>query len=350
MNHTVHFLIPGDLEARTGGTLYDRRIMTGLVALGWRVELHSLSARFPLPDATALHAADTVLAALPEQALTVIDGLALGAMPTVVAAHRDRLRLIALVHHPLALETGLAETVRQQLYLSEREALRYVCQVIVTSSSTARALAAYDILPEQCIVIVPGTDPTPLAEGSSSDELTLLCVASLTPRKGHAVLFHALARLKDQPWRLRCVGSTYLDPTTAAEISALAERLEISARIVFSGQLGEAALALEYQQADVFVLPSWYEGYGMALAEALAHGLPIVSTTAGAIPDTVPADAGLLVAPGDEVALAEALAQMMRDSDLRGRLAAGAQNARQHLPDWPTACIRFATALTAISR
>ncbi len=346
--NSVHFLIPGDPDTRTGGYLYDRRIMAGLAALGWRVELHRLSATFPKPDAAALDQADTVLAALPEQELAVIDGLALGAMPTVAANHRNRLRLVALVHHPLALETGLTEVERRQLYASEREALRQVRGVIVTSPSTARALADYDISPEQCAVVVPGTDPAPLAQGSGSAELALLCVASLTPRKGHAVLLRALARIKYYYWRLRCAGSADLDPATAADLSVLAETLGLSERLEFLGELDESALAGEYQQADVFVLPSYHEGYGMALAEALAHGLPIISTTAGAIPDTVPADAGLLVRPGDDAALAEALARVMTDAELRQRLATGACAARQHLPDWPTTCAAFAAALAAI--
>lgn len=344
----VHFLIPGDPDTRTGGYLYDRRIMAGLAALGWRVELHRLSAAFPMPDAAALDQADAALAALPEQVLAVIDGLALGAMPAVAEKHRNRLRLVALIHHPLALETGLTEVQRQQFYASEREALRHVRRVIVTSPNTARALADYDIAPEQCAVVVPGTDPASAAAGSGSVELALLCVASLTARKGHAVLLRALARLKNHPWRLRCAGSADLDPVTAAELSLLVETLGFSGRIEFLGQLGEAALAHEYQRADVFVLPSFYEGYGMALTEALAHGLPIISSTAGAIPDTVPTDAGLLVTPGDDVALAHALRQVMTNPDLRRRLAFGARAARQNLPDWPTVSFRFAAALLKV--
>ena len=343
----VHFLIPGDLETRTGGYLYDRRIMAGLAARGWRVDLHRLDASFPLPTSAALAEADVVLAALPDQALAVVDGLALGAMPAVAARHRDRLRLAALVHHPLALETGLDEATRQRLYASERAALQQVRGVIVTSPSTARALADYGMRPEQCAVVLPGTDPAPLAEGSGGEGWTLLCVASLTPRKGHAVLFRALARLTSPPWRLRCAGGD-LDPTTAADLRTLAAELGLAGRIAFLGQLEQAALAIEYQRADGFVLPSYHEGYGMALAEALARGLPIISTTAGAIPDTVPAEAGLLVPPGDEAALTEALARVMTEPGLRERLAAGARAARQALPDWPTTCARFAAALAAI--
>ena len=195
---------------------------------------------------------------------------------------------------------------------------------------------------------LPGVDPVPLATGSGGHELTWLCAASLTPRKGHAVLLRALARLKDRAWRLRCAGSDAHDPITAAGLRTLADELDLSGRVAWLGELENEALNAAYQQASGFVLPSFHEGYGMVLAEALARGLPIISTTAGAIPDTVPAEAGLLVPPGDEMALAEALARFMDEPKLREHLAAGARAARETLPDWPAASARFARALEAV--
>ena len=345
---SVHFLVPGDPDTRTGGYLYDRRIMAGLTALGWRVELHRLDASFPTPTPDALQAAVAILAALPARALTVVDGLALGAMPAAVAPQRERLRLVGLVHHPLALETGLDEALRRQLYRSECEALRAVRQIIVTSPHTERALADYRIAPERCLVVSPGTDPAPLATGSTDETPTLLCAASLTPRKGHAVLLRALARLKQLPWRLRCAGSATLDPVTAARLHALTGELALADRVAWLGELNAGALADHYLEADLFVLPSFYEGYGMVLAEALARGLPIVSTTAGAIPDTVPAGAGLLVPPGADAVLAAALSRVLTEPEYRQQLAAGARAARGALPDWPSACARFAAALAAM--
>ena len=344
----VYFLIPGDPDRRTGGTIYDRRIMAGLAALGWSVALQRLDASFPAPTPAALAEADCVLAAMPNQSLAVIDGLALGAMPEVAAAHGDRLRLIGLVHHPLALETGLDEAQRQRLLFSEREALRQVRQVIVTSPSTVRALVDYDVAPERCAVVLPGVDPAPLATGSGRREFTWLCTASLTPRKGHAVLFRALARLKDRAWRLRCAGGDVHGPATAAHLRTLVGELGLSDRVEWLGELETVALEAAYQQADGFVLPSFYEGYGMVLAEALARGLPIISTTAGAIPDTVPVNAGLLVPPGDEAALAEALVRFLDEPGLRERLAAGARAARETLADWSVVSTRFAGELEEV--
>lgn len=344
----VCFVVPGDPDRRTGGTIYDRRMMTGLAARGWPVAWQRLDASFPDPTPAALTEADALLGALPTQTLVIIDGLALGAMPELAAAHRHRLRLVGLVHHPLALETGLDDAQRQRLFRSECAALSHVRQVVVTSPETARTLADYHVPPERCAVVLPGTDPAPLASGSSGAELALLCAASLTPRKGHAVLFRALARLRDYPWRLRCAGSAAHDPATAAQLRALLDTLGLADCIELAGELDRAALDAAYQQADVFVLPSFYEGYGMVLAEALARGLPIVSTTAGAIPDTVPATAGLLVPPGDEDALVAALARMLREPTLREQRAAGARAVRQTLPDWPTATARLAKILEAV--
>jgi len=103
------------------------------------------------------------------------------------------------------------------------------------------------------------------------------------------------------------------------------------------------------RDADVFVLPSFHEGYGMVFAEALAHGLPIVATTAGAIPDTVPGDTGLLVPPGDVRALSEALRRVVEDTALRTRLAAAARRAGRRLPDWPAAVDRWLAGLDVLA-
>lgn len=344
----LHFAVPGDPATLTGGYLYDRRIVEALRAGGRQVAVHSLSAAFPRPDAAALAHARGVLAAIPPGATVVVDGLALGAMPGVAAQHSPRLDLVALVHHPLADETGLDAARAQRLRRSERRALAAARRVIVTSAATARSLAAdYGVASARIAVVEPGTDPAPLARGSGGDTPALLCVASLTPRKGHAVLLDALARLRGRRWRLTCAGSAQRDPATAAALREQARRLGLLERIEFAGELPPAALGALYDRADAFVLASYHEGYGMALAEALARGLPVVSTTAGAIPGTVPPDAGLLVPPGDAAALSVALARLLDDATLCAALAAGARAARARLATWDDAAARFAAALAA---
>lgn len=342
----LHFAVPGDLETLTGGYLYDRRIVAELRAAGWSVTMLPLDPSFPHPDAAAREHARCALAAIPDGATLVLDGLALGALPELAAGQARRLNLVALVHHPLAEETGLDAATAARLRESERRALAAVGRVIATSAATARALAhGYGVAASRIAVVEPGTDPAPLARDSGGGGLSLLCVATLTPRKGHAVLFEALARVAERRWRLVCAGSAERDPATAAALTAQLTRLGIARRVELAGELAPAALDVLYNRADAFVLASYHEGYGMALAEALARALPVVSTTAGAIPDTVPAGAGLLVPPGDTVALAAALARLLDDDSLRTRLAAGARAARDRLPTWSAAAAGFAAAL-----
>jgi glycosyltransferase involved in cell wall biosynthesis len=338
-------VLPGDPLTPTGGYEYDRRIAAGLRALGWAVTVHALDASFPAPTPAAHAAARAAFARIPDGATVLVDGLALGALPEVAAAEARRLRLVALVHHPLADETGLEPARAEALRRSEAQALAAVQCVVTTSGTTARGLARYGVPPERIAVIEPGTDPAPLAGGSGGPGVALLCVAAVVPRKGHAVLIDALSGLADRDWILTCVGSLARSPQTVAALEHRIAALGLAHRVTLRDAVDRATLDACYARADVFVLPTFHEGYGMALAEALARGLPVVSTRAGAVPETVPSDAGLLVPPGDPAALRDALARVLDDAALRARLAAGARRARARLPDWDAACVCLAAAL-----
>jgi len=307
--------------------------------------LRGLSDRFPFPDRAALEAADRLLATIPDDTLVVIDGLALGAMPAQAKAHARRLRLVGLVHHPLALETGLAPGDARHVHESERRALAVVRRVLVTSRATSDALSTYGVAPSRVGIVEPGTDRRPQAHGTRGNTPAMLCVAALVPRKGHALLLDALHRLGDRPWRLVCAGSLERSPQTVTALRRQLIALGLEGQVQLLGQVDEAFLERCYTGADLFVLPSYHEGYGMALAEALAYGLPVVSTRAGAIPHTVPADASVLVPPGDSVALADALATLLDDAGLRQRLASAARRAAATLPGWADAAARFAAEL-----
>jgi glycosyltransferase involved in cell wall biosynthesis len=277
--------------------------------------------------------------------MPVIDGLALPAFADLVDRSSS---WIALIHHPLALETGLTAPEAAALDAIERRLVPLAARVIVTSQQTAADLAGYEFSQARIGVVLPGTAPAPLARGSGGPGLGLLCVASLTPRKGHLILLEALARLADLDWHLALVGSPEHDPQTAAAIRQAVSDLGLTGRVDLTGELDEAGLAPHYHRADLFVLASYHEGYGMALAEALARGLPIVSTTAGAIPGTVPAGAGILVEPGDPAALAGALGRIMNEPSLRAGLAAGAAAERARLPSWQDAAAAFAAELDRV--
>ncbi len=343
----LHLLVPGDPETLTGGYAYGRRIAAALRARGWGVETHTLYASFPRPTQAALAHAEETLAALPADALVLVDGLAYGAMPRLAGDAAARLRLLALVHHPLAAESGLDGSVQRALRESEREALAAARGVVVTSRATAHALADYDVPASRVAVVEPGTDPAPLARGSQGAGLHLVCVATLTPRKGHLTLLDALATLADRDWRLTCAGSAERDPDCARAVRERAR--DLGERVRLLGELDAPALAALYDGADAFVLATRMEGYGMALAEALARGLPVVATRVGAVPDTVPQDAGMLVPPDDPGALAAAIASLLDDPRLHARLAAGARRARATLPRWEDAASRLAAALARLA-
>ncbi|MGE5154511.1 MAG: glycosyltransferase family 4 protein [Bdellovibrio bacteriovorus] len=338
------FLVPGDLNTPTGGYRYDGRLIQGLRSLGWRVEHRALDPSFPHPSRTALQAAERRLAGIPDGETVVVDGLALGALPESAEVHGRRLALVGLIHHPLWLETGLDGHSAETLRRSEVRALSRTARVVVTSRATARLLQDQGTPASRIRVVVPGVDPAPVSVGSPGQAVQLLCVATLTPRKGHDLLLRALAGLRALPWQLHCVGSLDRDPSWAAGLLALRRDLGLEGRVVFAGALDEAGLARAYTGADLFVLPTRFEGYGMVVAEALARGLPVVATRTGAIPDLVPPEAGILVSPGEPAALGEALGRALVDGGLRRRLAAGARAAGPRLPTWEDAARDFAAA------
>ena len=357
------FLVPGALDQVTGGYLFDRQVVEGLRAAGREVVVAELAGRYPDADAPACAAAALALARLPDGHAAVIDGLALPAFVDFLAREAQRLRLVGFVHHPLSLETGLSAAEGRRYAVLEAGLWPLLRGVLCPSADTARAVIAAGVPPSRVAVAMPGTrkpgaarpelaprgEPATGAARSGAPAgtrvpgaLRLLAVATVTPRKGHRLLIEALAGLSDLNWQLSCVGSLERDPACAQSLRQAIAACGLAARVTLSGEQSPERLADAYREADLFVLPSFHEGYGMAFAEALAHGLPVVATRAGAIPDTVPSEAGLLVPPGDAAALREALRRVLTDADLRSDLAAGARRAGAALPDWPTAVRRWA--------
>lgn len=348
MSHRLDFIVPGDPGQRTGGYLYDARIVEALRRLGWTVAIHGLPGRFPDADGTARDALHDTLAALPAGRRVVIDGLALGGLPEVAIEHAGRLRLVALVHHPLADELGLDPVLRRCLLASERAALAAVRMAVTTSAFTARRLLDFGLRAERIRWVEPGVAEFPLA-AADGESPRLLCVASLTPRKGQDVLVRALERVRALPWQCTLVGSTSRDPGYANEVAALVRRTGLEDRIRLAGECADAALHEAYAAADLFVLPSHYEGYGMVVVEAIAAGLPVLTTTGGALAATLPPGAGLQVPPGDVDALAGALAGLIGDRTHRLRLRDGARRARASLRSWTQAGEAFAAALAELA-
>lgn len=323
--------VPGDPDQPTGGTLYDRRVMAEIAGRGRAVAWLQLPGGFPLPTAEALAETARALAATPEGATVVVDGLALGALPPGLLV-RGR-KWIALVHHPLALETGLTRADRDRLAASERAALAVCAGVIVTSHATRATLERdYAVSPMRVTVAEPGTDPRPRASGGTPP--MLLSVGAVTRRKAHAQLIDALYWARGLDWRLTIVGALDRDPSAVATLRTAIAGAGFGERVTLAGAAPPEAVADAYLAADIYVSTALHEGYGMALAEALASGLPIAAYAAGAVPETVPAAAAELVAPGDTPGLGRALDRLLRDPDHRHRLADAAWAAGQRLPRW----------------
>jgi glycosyltransferase involved in cell wall biosynthesis len=345
----VVFAVPGDLATPTGGYVYDRRIVAELPKSGWQVDVLDIGANFPRASVAERATAHLQLAALPAGRLIVIDGLAFGVMTdSAEALHRSH-KLVALVHHPLALETGLQDWEAAKFNASERLALSFVHRVITTSTTTARWLAQTFAVPqEKMSVVLPGNDRVPLVQRPAGAVVNLLAVGSIVPRKGYDLLVGALGQIPDLPWRLVIAGE-FRNPATASALEAQIASLHLTDRVELAGVVSAERLASLYASSDLFVLPSRYEGYGMAYTEAIAHGLPVVGTTAGAIPEAVPPGAGMLVAPDSVGDLTLTLMRLIGNPAERARLTAGARAAAATLPTWDDAGRLFAQALEQVA-
>jgi hypothetical protein len=344
----VVFAVPGDLATPTGGYGYDRRIIAELQKLGWQVDVVLLGDGFPRPTWETKAAAKKQLGETPKGCPIVIDGLAFGVLDEAARELQSRNPLLALVHHPLALETGLAPEQARELKRSERDALAAAQWVVVTSPSTAGILVdSYDVDAERITVARPGTDRVAPGTGSTDGVMRLISIGAIVPRKGFDVLVAALADTADLPWHLTIAGDRTRDPAAAAELDAEISRHGLESRIDVLGALPADRIEALYAGADIFVLASRFEGYGMAFAEAMAHGLPVIGTTGGAVPDTVPPGAGVLVEPDDVKALSRALRMLIANPAERRWLASGARAAAQELPSWRDSAKLFAKAIEA---
>ncbi len=343
----LSFAIPGDLDLPTGGYAYDRRVMEMLPDYGVEPRRIALPGSFPSPTPADLDETARLLAAAPSDAALMIDGLALGAIPDRLLSG-IKAPLIALVHHPLCLEAGLEPADAAALKVSETAALARARHVIVTSEATKRTLVADFSVPAARITVAePGTDPAARATGTGTP-LQMLAVGAVSPRKGYHVLIAALAPLVEYDWRLTICGATDRDPATVASLEAAIASSGLFERVRLAGTVVPATLHRFYDTADLFVMPSLFEGYGMALAEAMARGLPIVTTTGGAASETVPDAAAIKVPPGDQIALGSAIERAIKDKRLRSRLADASWDAGRTLPPWTETTRRIAAVVMGL--
>ncbi|MFF6994736.1 glycosyltransferase family 4 protein [Streptomyces sp. NPDC008313] len=350
---SVHFVMPGGVDdptAPSGGNAYDRRLCLDLPGFGWQVQRHALAGDWPRPGPAARSDLARTLSELPDGAVVLLDGLVACGVPEVVVPEAERLCLAVLVHLPLGDETGLEPSVATELDALERTTLRAVSAVVATSDWAARRLVSHHgLAPDRVHIATPGADIAPLAPGTDGVS-RLLCVAAVTPRKGQHRLVEALAAVTDLPWTCLCVGGLGQDPRYVAGLRALIRKRGLEDRLSLAGPQAGAELDASYAAADLMVLTSYAETYGMAVTEALARGIPVLATDVGGLPEAVGRAPdggvpGILVPPEDPAALAAELRGWFGEADVRRRLKAAARGRRAALDGWATTARSLAGVL-----
>ncbi|MBQ0825721.1 glycosyltransferase family 4 protein [Streptomyces tagetis] len=350
---SVHFVMPGgvdDPSAPSGGNAYDRRIGLDLPGFGWRVRPLAVAGTWPRPDETARAELARALRRLPDGAVVLLDGLVACGVPEIVVPEAERLRMVVLVHLPLGDETGLDPAVAADLDARERAVLRAVPAVVATSDWAVRRLVSHHgLAPERVHVAAPGADIAPLAPGTDGVS-RLLCVAAVTPRKGQHRLVEALAAVTDLPWSCVCVGGLGHDPAYVDRLRAMIRDHGLEDRLELAGPASGTDLDARYATADLMVLTSYAETYGMAVTEALARGIPVLATDVGGLPEAVGRAPdggvpGILVRPEDPGALAAELRGWFGEADVRRRLKSAARNRRAALNGWASTAQSLAGVL-----
>lgn len=339
----VHLVVPdsvGDPTRPSGGNTYDQRLRAELGALGWTVRVHEVAGDWPDADGASRAALDRELASITAGALVLVDGLVACGQPEVMLPAAERLRLVVLVHLPLGLSDGPPDgrPDRQLVATRERAVLEAGVATLTTSRWTRSWLVEHYLLAaDRVVVATPGVDAGDVSAGSPTGG-ALLCVAAVVPAKGHAALVDALATMTDLPWRLTCVGSLDLAPEHVAQLRAACAGHGIAERVVFTGPLAGADLAAAYAAADLLLLASRFETYGLVVTEALARGTPVLATRVGGVAEALGRTGaglpGLLVAPDDPDALTAALRAWLVDEQLRHGLRLAALDRRRTLGPW----------------
>ena len=348
----VHVVVPegfDDPGQPTGGNIYDRRVCAELAAAGWDVVITTVTAAWPVPGPGARADLARIVSAIPDGETVLIDGIIASAAAAQLLPHTGRIRMTVLLHMPLATVLGKHHDASAQR--SERVVLRAAAGVVVTSEWTRRqVLTRYAIPVHQVHVARPGADR--VAAPGRPVPGRLICVGVLGRHKGQDLLVEALADLAEWDWHCVLAGPLDRDPAYVEQLQARITRLGYGHRIRLSGVLTGAALSHAYTTADLLVAPSRAETYGMAVTEALAHGLPVIAAAVGGLPEALGSTAdgtrpGQLVPPGDPAVLAAALAHWLGDEHHRHRLRAAARQRRSTLRGWEQTAHEIANALTA---
>jgi glycosyltransferase involved in cell wall biosynthesis len=348
----VHVVVPEGFDNAaqpTGGNIYDRRVCAGLAEAGWEVLIATVAAAWPVPESGAQADLARIVSAIPDGEIVLIDGLIASPTAVQLLPHAGRIRMTVLLHMPLA--TALDTRHDASAQRSERVVLRAATGVVVTSEWTRQqVLTRYEIPARRVHVALPGVDrvvaPAQPVPGH------LICVGTVGSHKGQDLLIEALAELEDLDWQCMLAGSLDRDPDFVDQLQTRITRLGYSHRVRLTGVLTGAALSHAYTTGDLLVAPSRSETYGMAVTEALAHGLPVIATAVGGLPEALGCSTdgtrpGQLIPSGDPAVLAAAIRRWLSDERHRRRVRAAVRKGRSNLRGWEQTTQEMANALTA---
>jgi glycosyltransferase involved in cell wall biosynthesis len=348
----VYVVVPDGIDdpARpSGGNTYDRHLLRELGSHGWSARERAVTGFWDCPGAASFAALEGTLGQIPDDAVVLLDGLIASTAPEVLVPEAGRLRLIVLVHMPLGHRPP-DDDARQR----ERAVLEAAAATVTTSAwARRRLIELYDLPADRVRVAEPGAEAAEAASGTEAGE-ALLCVGPVAFEKGHDILLKALESIAQLSWHCTCVGSLDRDPAFVESLRRRSLDRGLGERVSFPGPRTGADLDRTYASADLLVHASRAETYGLVVTEALARGLPVIATDVGGLPEALGGGAdgtrpGLLVAPEDPVALADALSAWLGDAELRARLCRAAGERRESLPPWSTTASEVARVLTEAS-
>jgi glycosyltransferase involved in cell wall biosynthesis len=316
----IHFVISGDIHKLTGGSIYNERIMSGLKLCGHDVKVHHLNDDFPFPSDKSLEYCRKDLLAIKTGEPVIIDSLVFGVIPDVLKKLSQANPVIALIHLLLSSNSDFTAYEFMLVKRSEREALKFAAKIIATSSYTEMELLNLGMDKDKIRIIIPGVDIYPQKKSFNETPGHLVCISNYTPGKGHIVLVHALRKLKDKAWELHCYGNMDFNPGYVAWLNGVIQSSGLKDRFFLHPPLERHQLTDVLLLADLFIHPSDFETYGMAVTEALAHGVPVIASSGGGIRQTIPESMGRFFEPGDADGLYSLLLEQFENSELYQKL------------------------------
>ena len=327
----------GDPDRLTGGYRYNRRVADRAALHDARVGfVAAAERRFPLQLAGGPRLLSRALASRPDALL--VDSLVTAALAPPLAIRHPSVPSIGMLHQPPGGVDQVAPRSSRIQAILDRRFYRLASRLIVPSESLAAEVRAAGAPAERVRVVPPGTELPEPAVGvdfGPTARPAFLCVANWVPNKGLHLLLEAFGHLPGTAGSLHLVGDVEVDQAYARKLRARLGLADLLGRVVVHGRSSPEEVAAYYRSADVFVLPSLGETYGMVFAEALAAGLPCVGFRVGHLPDLVANSVtGLLVSSGDVPALTGALERLASDAALRRAMSTAARRVGAVLPSW----------------